>query len=723
MAHHRRPVVWSLVLMLAGCGGNDPSGPSAGSLAVSVSGLPAAALGDVTVTGPGGYLRRLSATQTLVGLAAGDYTVAADPVTSDGQPYQPAPATQTVSVSSTAAASVTYAAVGGNLTLNVAGLPPDVDASVHVSGPAGYSAEVSASTTLAGLPPGVYTVSAQSVSSGATGYNPSPATQSANLSGTSGTALNVSYSQASTAGFDLRIDGMYLTQSVQTYTGDVPLVKGRNGYLRVFVTANQSNAAVPLVRVRLYQSGQLATTLTVAPPALSVPLWPDEGNLSASWNVAIPGSLIQPGLSILADVDPDNTVAEGDEADNAFPASGTPLAMDVHATTSFSVHFVPVVQSVNGRRGNVSDANKDSFLTAAMRIHPLAGYDADVGAPFTTMAPVLQSDNANGAWSTILSQIDALRVSEGSSRHYYGVVSPPYGSGVAGIGYVGGSTAIGWDRSGVDMIAAHEWGHNWGRKHAPCGGAANPDASYPYANGAIGVYGLDVATLSLKPPSSSDLMGYCGDEWISDYTYRGVLAYREAHPDLEADVSAASGFDRAMQPCLLVWGRLEHGRAVLEPAFWVVTRPSLPARAGPYAVEGSDRQGRQLFRVSFAAELVADDPTAAEHFAFAVPLQPDRADRLERLRLSAPGRPAASVSAGAAAAVTQVHAVAEPGGVALRWDAATHPMVMVRDPVSGHILSFAQGGELHLRTSRRDLEVQLSDGVVGRAMRVAVPGR
>ncbi|MGN6392635.1 MAG: CARDB domain-containing protein [Gemmatimonadales bacterium] len=718
----QRPIAWSVVLLAAACGGNDPSGPSTGSLAVTVLGLPASAAGAVTVTGPEGYQHHLSASETLAGLPAGEYTVAADPVTSAGQAYQPAPATQTVTISTTATASVLYALAGGNLTLNVAGLPPGVSAAVHVTGPDNYRAEVTASTTLVNLYAGVYTVTAETVSPGGAGYNPSPATQTVNLPAAGESAANVSYTPASMAGFDLRIDGMYLTQSVQTYADDVPLVKDRDGYLRVFVTANQSNVAAPQVRVRLYQNGQLVTTLTIAPPGPSVPLWPDEGSVNASWNVPVPGSLIQPGLSILADVDPDNLVPEGDETNNAFPASGTPVVMDVHTTSAFSVHFVPVVQAANGRRGSVSDANKDSFLTAAMRIHPLAGYEADVGSPYTTMAPVLQGDNANGAWSTILSQIEALRVAEGSSRHYYGVVSPPYTSGVAGIGYIGGLTAIGWDRSGVDMVAAHEWGHNWGRKHAPCGGPSNPDASYPYANGTIGVYGFDVAARSIKPPSWNDLMGYCSNEWISDYTYRGVLAYREAHPDAAADV-AAPGFAQATQPCLLVWGRIERGQTVLEPAFQIITRPSLPVRGGPYVVEGRDRRGGQVFRVSFQPQEVADDPAGAQHFAFAVPLQADRAASLDLLRVTAPGRATVSVRAAVAGAPVEVRAATEPGGVALRWDAVAHPMVMVRDPVSGHILSFARGGEVYLRTDRRALDVQLSNGVAGQAVRVRVPGR
>ena len=93
------------------------------------------------------------------------------------------------------------------------------------------------------------------------------------------------------------------------------------------------------------------------------------------------------------------------------------------------------------------------------------------------------------------------------SRYYYGVVSPSYNSGVAGVGYIGAEAAIGWDRlpSG-GSVAAHEWGHNWGRQHAPCGGAGNPDGGYPYAGGETGVVGYDLVEGQLHPASSHDLM-------------------------------------------------------------------------------------------------------------------------------------------------------------------------------------------------------------------------
>jgi hypothetical protein len=729
MLSFRRHLLPTLVALLAACGGSDPSGPSMGSLAVEVSGLPPGASADVSVTGPGGYAHSLSGSETLSGLAPGGYTVAANSVTSDGQAYQPAQTTQSVTVAggvTPASAQVSYGIAGASLAVNVAGLPPGASAAVTVSGPDSFERLVTGTTTLTNLAPGVYAVAAQSVAPGGVQYDPSPSTQNANLTSGGSASAAVSYTAASAGGFNLRIDGMYLTQSVQTYGGGVPLVKDRDGYLRVFVTATQSNVAAPAVRVRFFHDGVQVLESTIPAPGLSVPLSPQEGNLTSSWNLPVPKALIQPNLSILAEVDPANAVAESVETDNLFPSSGAALPMDVRTTSTFSVRMVPVIQSVNGRIGNVTNANKNDFLDATMRLHPLARYDVDLRAPYTTNAPAVDADNANGAWTRILNQVDAVRTADGNSRNYFGVINADYSSGVAGIGYIRGRTAVGWDKNGADYVAAHEWGHNWGREHAPCGGAGSPDASYPYAGGIIGVYGFDVQAQSLKPPTSTDLMGYCNNEWISDYTYEGVLSYRAGAA--QADVAA---FAQAMQPCLLVWGRVVDGHPVLEPAFEVVTRPSLPERPGDFSVEGSAVDGSSLFRLSFSPQEVADDPRGDRHFAFAVPLQPDRASLLNVIRLSVPGRPAVSVRAAGqaptgapSAASLDVRAVrAGAGRVSFTWDAAAHPMVMVRDPSTGQVLSFAEGGRVDIATDRTDLEVQLSNGVRGRSARVAVPAR
>ena len=184
----------------------------------------------------------------------------------------------------------------------------------------------------------------------------------------------------------------------------------------------------------------------------------------------------------------------------------------------------------------------------------------------------------------------------------------------------------------LTKAAAHEWGHNWGRQHAPCGDPANPDQHFPYGGGVTGVYGYDQVSQVVKPPTAHDLMGYCSNDWISDYTYLGVLNYRAQHP------LSASQVGRAVQPALLVWGRIERDRVILEPAFRVFTRPSLPPTSGPYRVEGRARDGSSLIRLDFAPAEVADAPDGSRSFAFAVPLSSDRAEGRSAFMLSLTAR-------------------------------------------------------------------------------------
>ncbi|HEX3233153.1 MAG TPA: hypothetical protein VHR41_03075 [Gemmatimonadales bacterium] len=720
-----RPATLLLALLL-GCGG-DPTGPSTGSLAVQVSGLPAGTSADLVVTGPGGFNRPLAASQTLTALTPGTYTIAASSVSAGSTAFVATPASQSVAVSKSdtpSTASVSYGTASGALTVTVVGLPPGTAAAVTVSGPNGFSQSVTATQTLTGLAQGSYVVGAGPVSSGGAQYNGTPASQTVAVAGNTTSSAGVVYSTGAVGSLNLRIDGLYLTQSVQTYSGSVPLVKGRDGYLRVFVTANQINASRPTVRVRFFNSGLLTSTVTINAPSGSVPQSPDEGTLNSSWNIPVSGALIQPNLSILADVDPTNAIAESNETDNVFPASGTALALSVRTTPTFRVHLVPIKQS-NGSVGNVTSANKDQFLTTTMKIHPLAAYDADVrGTPYTTSAPVVDANNTNNAWTTILSELSTLRNTDGSSRYYFGVLHPGYTSGVAGIGYVDGRAAMGWDYlPSAANVAAHEWGHNWGRNHAPCGGPTGVDPDYPYANAAIGVYGLDVtaSTPTLKPPTATDVMGYCNNQWISDYTYLGVLDYLTTSP------AVASASVQAAQPCLLVWGRIVDGRAVLEPAFEVLTHPRLPAGAGPYTVEGTDESGSRVFSLSFTPEQVADDPHGAQLFSFAIPLPSERVTRIASLRMAGEGRAAQtrrsySMTRQMRSAPVSLEARrSAPGRVALRWDASRHPMVMVRDAKTGEVLSLARGGATEVFTDKSDLDLVLSNSVQSRQLRVVVP--
>jgi hypothetical protein len=580
---------------------------------------------------------------------------------------------------------------------------------------------------LGGLAPGSYTVTAADVQVGGTPYSPSATSQVVAVAPGGSASVTVTYAALVGSALNLRIDGLYLVQSTQRYTGTVPLVAGKDGLLRVFALANKTNLVGPDVRVRLYDGTTLTATFTIPAPGTSVPTSPNEATLTRSWNVPVPGSLIRPGLHVLADVDPSNTVAESNEDDNSFPAADTPLALDVRDVPPFAVTFVPVTQS-NGRTGGVGSSNKAEFLAFAERIHPIATVDAVVHAALSvdTTASATNGD----AWLYILNQIEMLRVAEQSSRNYYGVLQVDYCSsgGLAGIGYIGLPSAVGWDCSAGGSrasVAAHEWGHNWGRRHSPCGGASDPDPAYPYPGGKIGVFGYDVVSGSVEDTSFSDIMGYCVPEWISDWTYEGVLGFRLAN-------ASVAGALAAEQPCVLVWGRVVNGRPVLEPAFELVTRPHLPTRAGPYTIEGRGGDGAPLFRLPFSPAEVADLPGGAAAFAFAVPLGSAEAARLATLRLTTTAgeaeiaRPSAALgrppAGGAGVTGDSVEARREPDGrLALRWDAVARPAVLVRDARTGEVLSVARGGAARLAAEARDVDLVLSDGVRSRTLRVSVP--
>jgi CARDB protein len=618
--------------------------------------------------------------------------------------------------------TVICAATTGGLTVTVAGLPAGTSAAVTVTGPSGYTQPVTQTQTLTGLAPGSYVATAADVSSGATTYTPRAATKSATVSPGATATVTVTYDAVAQT-LNLRLAGMQLTQSTQSAAGDIPLVQGRDAFLRVFALANEGNSAAPNVRVRLFQNGGLVSTLSIPAPGSSTPTTKDESKLNSSWNVRIPGSFIQAGLAVLADVDPENAVAEKNETDNSFPKTGTAQSEDVETASILKLRFVPVKQAANGLQGDVSEANKARFLDLTQRIHPLPGIDADVHAVYTTTTTdPLQSDNHNSAWVTVLEEMDALRVAEGTDRTYFGVVRIDYAFGVAGIGFIGVPTALGYDAvQDGSRVVAHELGHTWGRFHSPCANPPQVDPDYPYLDGSIGVFGMDVATGELKGPSLPDIMGYCGNPWISDYNYKAIEAFRSAQ-----QASAIATAAVREQPCLLVWGRIVDGRPVLEPAFEVVTKPKMPKGGGPYSLDAGTADGTRVFGFSFDATPVADDPRGSRTFAFAVPLGESSAAQLESLRLAGPGgvaetrsRPVAAFGGGVASDSVVARRVGR--SVALHWDAIAHPMLMVRDARSGQILSFARGGDATLAAGSPDLEVVVSDGVRNRRVQVTVP--
>lgn len=512
----------------------------------------------------------------------------------------------------------------------------------------------------------------------------------------------------------LAVQGIQITQSAQPAGGTAPLVQGRAAAVRVFLQGDRVNFFAPQVRVKVYHGAALAATLTAA--ANAIPTAVDPGRLDETWNVQLPAELVVPGLRVLVEADPQGLVPLASGSGTVFPAPGVPLAADVRAVPPLYLRVIPIRQAAVGATGEVSQQNLAQYLRPLIDMFPVAQVHADLHAVYSTSITAVNGNS----WSELLREINTLRVVEGSQRYYYGVLKRT-GGGIAGIGYVGHPAALGYDRlPEAAQTFAHELGHNFGRYHAPCGNPAGVDAAFPTPDARLDSYGWDVATGQVRAPGDHyDLMSYCGPEWITHYTYRGIMDFRHAFDWSKGSASAAP------EPVLVVWGTVRGGEVVLEPAFEVDAPPSLPRRTGAYRLQAEDAAGGALLSLSFDALEVQDAAPGERHFAFAIPRRMLPMDRVAALRLTGPGGRSARVArtparGGFAPAAPRFSAERAGGRVALKWERAEHPMVLVREAATGQVLSFARGGGVDVHTDAAELELLFSDGVrtAGRRVRV-----
>ncbi|HEX3321672.1 MAG TPA: IPT/TIG domain-containing protein [Terriglobales bacterium] len=539
----------------------------------------------------------------------------------------------------------------------------------------------------------------------------------------SGTATSTANFTVNTSSgtLDLTVDGLYVTQATQNYPSPaVPLVKDRSAWVRVFVRANNPNSVTPQVRVR-FITGATTNTLTINAPAASVPTSID-ANTSNSWDAAVPSAWIQPSTQVIADVDPSGLIQESNKGNNSFTAN-----LDVRTLKQWKITLVPV--KTGSLTGSVTSATrtKESWLDTAQRLHPVPdAIDIAVGSTMTSSATNLTSSGTG--WSTVLNELDAKRTADGAtSRYYFGVVHVSYTSGVAGLGFVGHPAAIGWDFfPSATYVLAHEEGHNFGREHSPCGGASNPDPNYPYNLGIIGVPGWDVFATNgnLKNESTyTDIMGYCNTQWISDYTYKGELAFRAASSlgDVVPDVTNATTEDG-----LLIWGRIEDGKVTLEPAFRTRFTGERPT-PGQYQIEARDLAGNVLSTQSFEAYQIDDLPEgqSVRLFSFVLPLSAAGMRSVAGLRLATRDgqeltrrvtrESTPELSEAAPQAETAVQTIELPNhSMQFRWDAERYPVLMIRDQKTGEVRGFLRGGQAEMEDAPADLDLQLSDGVRSR---------
>ncbi len=88
-------------------------------------------------------------------------------------------------------------ATTGSLVVTIASLPAGSNGAVHITGPNNYVVDLTQSTALAAVTPGLYTISAGSITVGSATWTPAPASQTVTV--TAGATANATVVYGSSA--------------------------------------------------------------------------------------------------------------------------------------------------------------------------------------------------------------------------------------------------------------------------------------------------------------------------------------------------------------------------------------------------------------------------------------------------------------------------------------------------------------------------------------------
>ena len=490
---------------------------------------------------------------------------------------------------------------------------------------------------------------------------------------------------------------VYLTQAVQSWDDPVPLLAGEPALLRVFVTARQGAATMPDVRATFYVDGAERHRVHIPASPRTIPAEVMEDDLALSANAEVPDWVIAPGLEMVIEVDPEGRLDPALGASKRIPAAGR-MAVDVRAMPPLHLTLVPMLHEsgpdwsiVESVQAMAADPDGHPLLADVRTLLPIKELAVTAHDPVTTSFQFAYR---------LLEEIDAMRLMEGGSGYWMGIIQPPPKTGgksfyyllPRGVAHEGGTASVSIREPSV---IAHELGHNLALQHAPCGGPRRTDPWFPYPGGNTGAWGYDFTEKALVAPQTPDLMSYCKQSgyWISDFLFNKALNHR-----LVNEGSSAAAQTSAADPVrsLLLWGgRDEDGLLYLDPALVVEAAPSLPAAGGEYTIAGRAADGTAIFSFPFDMPVTADAEGGATSFVFALPVQAGWDDTLASITLSG------------------------PGGSAVLDENTDRPIAILRDPQSGRVRSFLRDPPPPAETGRgaagvspaRALEVIRSRGL------------
>jgi hypothetical protein len=310
---------------------------------------------------------------------------------------------------------------------------------------------------------------------------------------------------------------------------DIPIVAGRDALLRVFVNVDASHDLTAQV---FFDGDKEPIQIVQTIPASST-----DAKLISTLNFDIPGARITPTTKYRVVVGEPNVAMAADAHPLTYPATGSDPIHGESVGETLKIVLAPIAYGATAVLPPLTAAQIKMYTDGFRAMYPSPKLELTVRSAPIVWKSTVSADGTG--WSELLDHVAQVRLTDKVTPdvYYYAPFTPTSSFGafcnggcVAGLGLLGdpgdnySRAAIGLGYADPDSIitALHEIGHNHGRQHAPCD-VGDPDPAYPHKGGLDGVWGYDLVTKKLYPPTAPDIMGYCLDVWISDYTYKGLF--------------------------------------------------------------------------------------------------------------------------------------------------------------------------------------------------------
>ncbi len=344
---------------------------------------------------------------------------------------------------------------------------------------------------------------------------------------------------------DLQALGLEVTQTIQDLNNSVRLVAGKRTFVRFHVRSPQGSQ-ISTAELKATRDGQTITLPPMNPGrAITIVANPNRVVRDQAFLFELPDGYRQGEVSLRAEVNPAGEVsdpnAENDVRELTVKFETVPpLYLVIYGFT---------YTGTDGVRHSVEDKDIRMMANWMQRAWPVPG------VLFWIRHEDITSSMGQGLpdCSTINEHLNLKRLADLQSpgnrvpanARYYGMVSDKGGfmrgcadglPGFASSGPTGvpdpDSALLSWDTDGSygDWYGSHEVAHNYSRYHAEfCSAAAgrpfpNPGGAIsPVSTGAAAIMGYDHLTHSVLSPAWTDNMAYCRFQWMSEFTYTGLL--------------------------------------------------------------------------------------------------------------------------------------------------------------------------------------------------------